>query len=763
MRFTPLILAIFLLFPLAALAAVPTTMLVEGQLVAASGQTVPDGKYSVTFRLYDAPSAGNVLWQEGPDDVQLSLGLFAQTLGAKTPLTAEVLANGAAWLSLQVASDTELPRQPLAAMPFALRAAVAEKLECSGCVTGAMLEAGLLKPYATTQSLDQYVLTTALSAYVTQANLAAELAAYVKTAQLSKVAFSGQYADLLGLPGASSLPPDGISAASNGLLSNVFATTYTHGALDLGIKDCYGLGVTDSITLPDVGLAQEITVNFAISNSDISGISVTLIDPMGTPYVLYDKGQTGKSLTSTFNASKSAFGKWLGANPKGDWTLKVVDSVCGPGGTDGAINNWNIAVKAVSSSALQAKGDLLVGNLLAASGLISVKSAIDFGSSVTVKGVPLVRIWSVQADGLADGAFVDLQTGGSDVELVASAWVNVGGGWQQISGVTDGSCSACGDGGEGDFTANSSMVLSGNNHQFANFTLNSSATLTPTAVVAAAIPSGGEPAIIRVAGTATISGAIVMDGGDVLPGYYTAGEAGAGGGTRGGSGTSCSSAGSPGSGGGGGSAGTGNCGGTGNKGGGGSHAVPGNASGNGAIAAAYGGANLPAGLEVGSGGGAGGGCDSGSGQGGGGGGGALLLIAKKIVITNTGKISANGGMGGYTSGSCQGAGGGGSGGTIWLRAQSVVVDGSLTVNGGVLAGTAAGSPGRIRIDGTLSGAWTPPSVADLSQFGSFYQGDATVLGPPSVNRFPIAQFMPGAVRLTNNSGSTQNIRLVVMR
>ena len=281
MRHVLVCLPLLVLLPCTAWTAVPTTMLLEGQLVAASGQNVPDGKYAVTFRMYDAPSAGNVLWQEGPEDVVVAGGLFSQAIGQKTALTGDKLAASGAWLSLQVATDTELPRQPLASVPYALRAQVAEGLACTGCVTAAMLDGGVLTPYATVQSLSQYALQTALASYVTGAQLTTELATYAEKSALSNVAFSGQYADLLGLPTVAGLPPNGLSTISNDLLTNVFTTLTGHAALELPIKDCYGLGVTDTVTIPDLGIAQDLSVDVSITNSNLAGLTVLLIDPTG--------------------------------------------------------------------------------------------------------------------------------------------------------------------------------------------------------------------------------------------------------------------------------------------------------------------------------------------------------------------------------------------------------------------------------------------------------------------------------------------------
>ena len=124
------------LLALPAVAAVPGTLLVEGTLANIAGAPVADGVYAVKFAVYGDAVSASPLWQEGPVSVAVKGGGFSQLLGVTKPLTNEVLAAGSSpMLALAVGSDPELPRKPMASVPFALRAAVAEKLECTGCIT----------------------------------------------------------------------------------------------------------------------------------------------------------------------------------------------------------------------------------------------------------------------------------------------------------------------------------------------------------------------------------------------------------------------------------------------------------------------------------------------------------------------------------------------------------------------------------------------------------------------------------------------------
>lgn len=67
---------LFLLAVQTAWSQIPQTMSFQGVLSNASGVVVPDGNYQLTFRLYDAPTGGNLLWSESHSSVAVSKGVF---------------------------------------------------------------------------------------------------------------------------------------------------------------------------------------------------------------------------------------------------------------------------------------------------------------------------------------------------------------------------------------------------------------------------------------------------------------------------------------------------------------------------------------------------------------------------------------------------------------------------------------------------------------------------------------------------------------
>ena len=430
--------------PRFAAAAVPGTVVVEGLLVSSAGGPVADGTYKVTFALFKDETGGNPVWIESDVVLGVKGGVFGHALGVKAPLSQQVLSDvgGKAWLSVKVDSDPELPRKPLTSVVYALRAGVAESLECSGCVKAGQLDSTVLGAYAKTADLAKVAVTgdfadlkggPDLTAYAKTASLAkvattgafadlaggpdlsayakiAALADYAKLAALADVAKSGNYADIKGLPvlakvGAScgtglvvkgikadgsydcvvamdpaAFPPDAIDEVSNGLLANQFQDS-TAGTPNVVIKDGFLFGVADNLTFPDIGIAQKLNLSVHLQNSDISTITVSAFDPAGVEHVLYDKGAKGIELKTSFPNPTKQVSKdlttWVGKNPKGVWTLKVVDSGPQANGKldDGKIVNWSVDVQTLSSKKIAVNGNLHVGGDTILGGGLQLKVA----------------------------------------------------------------------------------------------------------------------------------------------------------------------------------------------------------------------------------------------------------------------------------------------------------------------------------------------------------------------------------------------------
>ena len=116
-------------------AAVPGQVNYQGLLLDDQGVPV-DGAVDITFALFDAPTAGTLLWSEAHTGVVVNEGVYEVALGSLTPIDAAFLSGGAVHLEITVDGDTLSPRQRLLAVPYAVRAAVAETAESATSVGG---------------------------------------------------------------------------------------------------------------------------------------------------------------------------------------------------------------------------------------------------------------------------------------------------------------------------------------------------------------------------------------------------------------------------------------------------------------------------------------------------------------------------------------------------------------------------------------------------------------------------------------------------
>ncbi len=99
-----------------AFADVPVLMSYQGVLTDGSGVAVPDGPYSVTFRIYDVPSGGGALWEE-TDVIQVQKGTFSSILGLVVDLGILPF-DMDYYLGLSIEGGAELPRAMLTSSPY---------------------------------------------------------------------------------------------------------------------------------------------------------------------------------------------------------------------------------------------------------------------------------------------------------------------------------------------------------------------------------------------------------------------------------------------------------------------------------------------------------------------------------------------------------------------------------------------------------------------------------------------------------------------
>ncbi|MSP92341.1 MAG: DUF4215 domain-containing protein [Myxococcales bacterium] len=180
--------------------AVPKTLSLQGYLRTSGGAPVPDGDYGLTVRFYDKQVGGAELYSDLSPGVKVQGGVFDMTVGVVKPLDLQAFTTAqATWVGVSIGTEPELPRAPLHAVPYAVRALVATQLACSACVGAAQLEPGVLAGLTKSGELAK-VATSGLFADLTGGP---DLTAYAKLGELAKVAKTGAFADLTGGPNLS--------------------------------------------------------------------------------------------------------------------------------------------------------------------------------------------------------------------------------------------------------------------------------------------------------------------------------------------------------------------------------------------------------------------------------------------------------------------------------------------------------------------------------------------------------------------------------
>ena len=192
--------------------------------------------------------------------------------------------------------------------------------------------------------------------------------------------------------------PDNLNEISNDLIWNQFVDNFESDA-SVPISDNNPTGVSDEINVPDIGIAQKLTVNVTITNSDLSTVKVVLFDPNNDEYLLVDgnledpnPGSTDPSPWSATFPEPTAtltgdLTSWWDKNAVGAWRLSVIDTGFLNNDTDGELVSWSIQIQTLSNKKVEVQGSLNVTNDLTVEGSISVGSgsdAVDIAGSLNV-------------------------------------------------------------------------------------------------------------------------------------------------------------------------------------------------------------------------------------------------------------------------------------------------------------------------------------------------------------------------------------------
>ena len=375
-------------------AAVPSSLTVQGHLSNAAGQPA-NGDYALAVTLYDAPNAGNVIWSESYD-VTVSSGAFDVALGenvANPLLATDFTDNAQVWMGITVLAgpgvdpggDAELPRRPITTVGYAFAAqhsvtaeSVTGGVACQNCVEAASLAF---------DPVTEAELSNALASLQIPSGSCPDGEAIIALGNDGSITCAPAGA---GNIDQSDLPANGLNEVSNGLLSNQFVDK----AESVDTPAAVGNGITSQIQFPDIGIAEKLTVSVDITtDTDLSGVTVKLIDPELVQYTLYNKDGNQGEFKATFPDPQPTqdgdLTTWIGKNPKGTWTMQIIDVNLNPTAT---VNGWSVNLQTLSNKKVAVNGNLIVdGQIKAANGTtidgeLNVTAGINFNDKAEIKG-----------------------------------------------------------------------------------------------------------------------------------------------------------------------------------------------------------------------------------------------------------------------------------------------------------------------------------------------------------------------------------------
>ncbi|MCO4764319.1 MAG: hypothetical protein KC502_22605, partial [Myxococcales bacterium] len=360
------------------------------------------------------------------------------------------------WLSVKIGADPALPRQRVHSTIFALYAKSAGSLACTGCLSASHIANGSLSAtklgfnYAASATkggpasdlkctgcvsvsemkFDAGVNLGANSLKAKNGTFTGDLAAGTVTA----TSFSGDGSKLTGIKiptgecktagevvkginadgslkcvkamDPNALPPDGLNEISNNMLTNQFVYTESATKKKQPIPDNTGSTADSLIKFPNIGTSQTLDVKVILENSNLAAVSMQLLPPddKKVGYVLCDPcgKKDQRKLTVTYNAknppqkqagSGKKIGDWIGTNPQGAWTLKVLDvafcvvqlapnkPLCPIGkGLDGWISDWSISMQYISNKKISVNGDQEIVKDLRVAMNVKVGGSVQIGT-----------------------------------------------------------------------------------------------------------------------------------------------------------------------------------------------------------------------------------------------------------------------------------------------------------------------------------------------------------------------------------------------
>jgi hypothetical protein len=125
-----------------ALAEIPRMISYQGRVTDSGGTPVPDGTYTMRFRIYDAETGGTLEWDSGNRSIAVSDGVFNLLLGESRQPSLNLLFDDDNWLLVTFDGVNQTPRQRLTSAGYSyIVSGLVPGTKVEGYLLGAVLEA----------------------------------------------------------------------------------------------------------------------------------------------------------------------------------------------------------------------------------------------------------------------------------------------------------------------------------------------------------------------------------------------------------------------------------------------------------------------------------------------------------------------------------------------------------------------------------------------------------------------------------------------
>ncbi|MDD4178673.1 MAG: hypothetical protein PHH14_01305 [Candidatus Margulisbacteria bacterium] len=387
-----------------ALSAVPEKIAYEGRLTDSASSPVTSTK-TVTFSIYDADTAGTLLW--GPESHEItpdSQGVFSVLLGSTTALSESVFSSSARYIEITVGGETITPRTQIVTVGYAFKAASADSVGDASITTAKLADSSVTDAKIVTVSGSKVIGTILPGPHSTSHMTGGSDPVTVEAGMISNEAVT-----------AAKLASDAVETAKikdlNITTTKLAATSVT--AAKLG-SDVAGTGLTGgngSALAVDTGTTANKIVQLDANAKlpAVDGSALTNITATDSTKVL----KAGDTMTGTLTAESNLLvtgNVGIGTNdPAGK--LHVYDNVDGPMGIE--IENINNGSSATNGAFL---------NFANSTGINGTLAVFGNNHPASYLRNRLILMGFDDYGGTSTGIGIAADQAGTDIRFYTSGW-----------------------------------------------------------------------------------------------------------------------------------------------------------------------------------------------------------------------------------------------------------------------------------------------------------------------------------------------------